>query len=126
MSQPEPTEAYTPEPWCLYEDRFLAAGRSPGQPILADFGSGSYWRKPGTTLSNAKRALACVNACAGMKDPAAELPALRAKVEELNQLLREILGRGLINKALALELSPVRMAELQTLQELAQAAAPKQ
>ena len=34
--------------------------------------------------SNAARIVACVNACAGMEDPAAEIAALRARVAELD------------------------------------------
>ena len=41
------------------------------------------------------RAVACVNACAGMEDPGAELESLRAKVHELTlELSQEAFGRG--------------------------------
>jgi hypothetical protein len=33
--------------------------------------------------SNARRIVACVNACAGMKDPQAEIAALRALLESI-------------------------------------------
>lgn len=76
--------SHTPEPWHLLDDRWLAAGTSPGQPYIADFSVSSSWRPTGTTEANARRAWLCVNACAGMANPAAEIAALQARVSELS------------------------------------------
>lgn len=73
---------HTPEPWFLLDDRWLAAGTSPGQPYIADFNVSSHWRPPGTTAANAARAWACVNACQGIAEPASYIAALRATLRQ--------------------------------------------
>lgn len=93
--------AHTPEPWHLDGVRWVAAGTSPGQPYIADFNVGSYWRQTGTTQANAARCVACVNACAGMEDPAAEIARLRAQNDKMRAGLERIgamieLARGIL------------------------------
>lgn len=77
---------WTPEPWCAVRDpshfhslSSVIGGGGNGMPYsVAEF--------TGQTLdeqqANTARAVACVNACAGMADPAAEIERLRAEVAQ--------------------------------------------
>lgn len=64
-----------------------------GKPILNGTGSGEYHERNARTQANLLRAIACVNACAGMADPATEIAKLRAydaikkEMTRLQQLL---------------------------------------
>lgn len=61
---------HTPEPWIAVGERVVGNGI-----IIASCSHGD--------IANPGRIVACVNACAGMEDPAAEIAALRARVAEL-------------------------------------------
>jgi hypothetical protein len=61
--------AHTPEPWQMH-GMSIVDGEGNG---IANAGEGSITIE----LANKRRAVACVNACAGMADPAAEIAALR-------------------------------------------------
>ena len=79
---------HTPEPWEAYYGCVIAESE---QGITINGGTGKEAREYyggnliGESISdaNADRIVACVNACAGMEDPAAEIAALRAEVERL-------------------------------------------
>ena len=75
-----PATGYTPEPWHV---------SSSGLVILADGGKLGDMAGLNTSLdedaANAARAVQCVNACAGMNDPAAVLA-------EVRKALRHIIG----------------------------------
>lgn len=67
------TIAHTPEPWDSYDSGPADTG---GDGICV--GSGPALIADNLTDANAKRIVACVNACAGFPDPAAAIEALRA------------------------------------------------
>lgn len=65
---------HTPEPWPIAK----------GGDVMLPFADGSnvYLRKAvGLPLEDYERARACVNACAGMANPAAEISVLRGQEE---------------------------------------------
>jgi hypothetical protein len=79
---------HTPEPWNHSADlphhgcRLIHAADG---YLVAD--AGRITRRTGDEMdSNARRIVACVNACAGMKDPQAEIAALRAALEPFAEL----------------------------------------
>ena len=77
--------AHTPEPWAEYGlsgGRYLAG--QPGQIITDCYAPGSQ------RAADMARAMACVNACAGMSDPEARIAALRACEQEQGQFLVEM------------------------------------
>ena len=81
-------QKHTPEPW--YEAGGIIFYHK-GERLLSDsliakfFASPRYGLNVKTSYANAARVVACVNACAGMADPAAEIAALRARVAELEK-----------------------------------------
>jgi len=87
---------YTPEPWEYFEEIHKAGklriycsvarkagGKSPEDNILRISGEGGE--------HTVRSIVACVNACAGMADPAAEIAKLRAKREALHKAAAELL-----------------------------------
>jgi len=81
-------QKHTPEPWYAAGGRiFYQKGeRIPSDSFIAKFlASPRYAQNVKTSYANAARVVACVNACAGMADPAAEIAALRARVAELEK-----------------------------------------
>lgn len=77
--------AHTPEPWQHSADlphhgcRLIHAADG---YLVAD--AGRITKRTGADMdSNARRIVACVNACAGMTDPAVEIAALRAALVSL-------------------------------------------
>ena len=71
---------HTPEPWVLADMYIVESDTTKGTAVVANT------RAPTTTpysecRANAARIVACVNACAGIEDPAVELARLR-RVEE--------------------------------------------
>lgn len=97
---PEMTK-HTPEPWEIvgkFSDKIYHA---PSDTVVAQswYPGASSISPADTMIANARRIVACVNACAGMSDPAAEIAALRAerdeweaKAERYREAL-EIMGR---------------------------------
>ena len=96
---------HTPEPWTYEPLEWDNAWGRVGCIVAVTFPGYSGRRKSfriGRALddqiqvdehANAARIVACVNACAGMTDPAAELASLRAEVERLrkeNQTLSDM------------------------------------
>lgn len=89
---------WTKEPW-EQDERYIVAelpsGRPGGEVIISC--------QPTTTrredypaserIANAARVVACVNACAGMADPAAEISRLRAALGERLMAMRGIVGK---------------------------------
>lgn len=78
MSEQRPTPEKQPapdfgEPWHEQE---------PPHPISVR--AGVYWLNP----RQFNRAVSCVNACAGMADPAAEIQAMRDKLADIRQRLK--------------------------------------
>jgi len=109
---------HTPEPWYAYQREhpvgysFGICNSRPCGTLVDEDGSLHTdfpdWN-PGTSElvartydsenahANANRIVACVNACAGMDDPAAEISRLRARVAELEGAAKE-LADGWTNK----------------------------
>ena len=91
------SHAHTPEPWSIngYEqwDKFGPIKRA---SIVAQWDNGFSETLLIATVNttkqieaNAARIVACVNACAGMTDPAAQIKALRDALEDAEFLLRK-------------------------------------
>jgi hypothetical protein len=82
--------AHTPEPWALAVPR--AGCHNPdfaipiGPRIVYDDHS------PGIHIDDMRRLAACVNACAGMADPAAEITALKQVGQALHDELNAVLS----------------------------------
>ena len=79
---------HSPEPWydgggrIYYKD----SNRAPSQCFIAKFyASPVYGMSVKSAVLNSERVVACINACAGMADPADEIAALRARVAELEK-----------------------------------------
>ena len=84
---------HTPEPWVLFEvgdgrPHLCPASESDKMSIL------TIAEEDGVTFAcvykddDARRIVACVNACAGMEDPAAEIAELKLQRDELLAALR--------------------------------------
>ena len=70
---------HTSEPWSLLSQRQDIIKGKDGSHILECIGHEANPR----TQANADRIVACVNACAGMEDPAYEIAKLREEVKRL-------------------------------------------
>jgi hypothetical protein len=88
---------HTPEPWHHSADlpqhgcRLIHAADG---YLVAD--AGRITRRTGAEMdSNARRIVACVNACAGMGDPAAEIAALRGMLADAALQLARLTGPAL-------------------------------
>lgn len=79
--------SHSKEPWrlCEHGSKTSLAGHTHGWHIERDDGTENgrmiVWEQ--INEDEGRRIVACVNACAGMDDPAAEIAALRAEVERL-------------------------------------------
>ena len=72
---------HTPEPWRVK----FAHGTSDVYDKEGELIALVYPTEGPENAANAARIVACVNACKGMADPAAEIAALRARVAELEK-----------------------------------------
>jgi hypothetical protein len=81
---------HTPEPWRVGKLTVIA-DTNQGLSINGSYCKqalnyyGGYLIAESITENNASRIVACVNACAGMDDPAKEISTLRARIAELEQ-----------------------------------------
>jgi hypothetical protein len=83
---------HTPEPWEFKdtEMKITGAGDWFGLQVIANVSPKmSFTKGMGTQCANAARIVACVNACAGMDDPAGEIERLRAEREQLLAALED-------------------------------------
>jgi len=72
---------HTPEPW----HTFAFEVYNENEQIIADCGlSEDYWEKDGCQ-ANAARIVACVNACAGMEDPAARISQMAYEADKAKE-----------------------------------------
>jgi hypothetical protein len=105
---------YTKEPWHVHHDidagewpMVMAGGVVAGvivanvNPTSFNCVTGGYVEMP--PAANAARIVACVNACAGMDDPAAEIDRLRARIADL--IRQAAIGRLAVLALRALEWS---------------------
>ena len=81
---------HTPEPWDFEKTYVGWRICIHGNTHITDFFSSNADMPPEQVEANTRRAVACVNALAGIPDPAAEMARLRA-VEEENAALRRSL-----------------------------------
>jgi hypothetical protein len=82
---------HTPEPWGQYLNHITD---SDGW-TMGDLHFGQRFEGISVKFdaeANAARIVACVNACAGMDDPAAEIERLRAEREEIMFCLKELMS----------------------------------
>ena len=82
---------HTPEPWAV--DEYMAVGGLTG--MLIDNAGNHIGTAFNVTMSaeavtNARRIVTCVNACAGMADPAAEIAELKRQRDELLGLVKAV------------------------------------
>ncbi len=88
---------HTPEPWVLFEvgERFkyqCPAAASDNTSILTTTEEdGVVWAAVYND-EDARRIVACVNACAGMENPADEIAKLKSERSEMLSALKEILN----------------------------------
>ncbi len=79
----------TPEPWTFddCEMKIKGSGDFYGLNVIANVSlKMDYSRGMATQSANAQRIVQCVNACAGMEDPAEEIERLRNRIKELEAL----------------------------------------
>jgi hypothetical protein len=86
---------HTKEPWVLRGTNIDSTNTDVS--VGRCYNTNSVGQTPKSALANAKRIIACVNACAGMEEPAMEIPALKAEVERLRDALskaHELIAKG--------------------------------
>ncbi len=79
---------HTPEPW-HQSSRYLY---DKDWHTLAAFCTTNRDAPPEQDIANTQRIVACVNACAGIADPAATLAALRALLDDVADMLEDRIG----------------------------------
>lgn len=88
---------HTPEPWGIEETRttlWVGPLRRDGKvnTIVTDFDvNGLIEEAEARNRADAARIVECVNACAGMADPAAEIARLRARNERMRKALERVM-----------------------------------
>lgn len=70
---------HTPEPWKVYNGEEIHGVLDSAGKHLAEM----WQRKDYDSSANARRIVACVNACAGMDDPKAEIEQLKKDIFHL-------------------------------------------
>ena len=92
---------HTPEPWELLDAEAdkeylrirgtVLGGRYKIANVLwPNYSESARDREAAETLANAERIIDCVNACAGMADPAAEIAELKRQLDELLGLVKAV------------------------------------
>ena len=79
------TPTHTPEPWRFISDRIYRT--TPAEHIYIAETQPAGRGNATEMISNARRIVACVNACEGMTDPAKEIAALRALLRDALQVI---------------------------------------
>ena len=74
---------HTPEPWYWHENDSYCEINSERDGQIGDSCASSCLGDIDLGRANAARIITCVNACAGMEDPAAEIDELRRQRDEL-------------------------------------------
>lgn len=80
---------HTPEPWAMWDhgldELCVHASERRDEHVVAVLDAEGLWawQSIGRRRADAARIVACVNACAGMDDPAAEIAAMKADIETL-------------------------------------------
>lgn len=86
---------HTKEPWSVYSRDTFYPGIETAEFSVVIWGyegdeAGVQGHTAEEALANARRIVDCVNACAGMADPAAEIADLRAKLADAVGALKKI------------------------------------
>lgn len=74
------TQKHTPEPWKLYRND-QSVGDAVGNAVCDAWPRGDDQLASAEGKANARRIVACVNACEGMEDPAAFIAGLRSELQ---------------------------------------------
>ena len=80
---------HTPEPWYWHENDSYCEINSERDGQIADSCASSCLGDIDLGRANASRIVTCVNACAGMEDPAAEIAELKRQRDELLDLVKQ-------------------------------------
>lgn len=82
---------YTPEPWALHESESTASfGLYHGKKYIGIGTCQSRISYLPEDRANAARIVACVNACAGIEDPEATIPALNDLADKAIELTADV------------------------------------
>ena len=81
---PTPTPTHTPAPWSIDAGNFIISG---GKDIARALGDCTTEEED---TANAARIVACVNACAGLNDPAADIATMRRALDDARKWFRHI------------------------------------
>jgi len=91
---------HTPEPWRLYPPGACVPHYDVRERIVSDCPSGRSVSDP-ISEADARRIVACVNACAGIPTEALEAGAVREALDLLVRLLGSDVSRNEVRAALA-------------------------
>ena len=80
---------HTPEPWYWHENDSYCEINSERDGQIGDSCASSCLGDIDLGRANAARIVTCVNACAGMEDPAAEIDELKRQRDELLNLVKQ-------------------------------------
>ena len=99
---------HTPEPW-VATDRAIKRDNGFGYgEIIANVPGGNtsgpfFVQSNEECEANARRIVACVNACAGMEDPVAEIEKLRRQRDELLGLVRAVVCHSTVKDVMGVK-----------------------
>ena len=86
---------HTPEPWYWHENGSYCEINSERDGQIGDSCASSCLGDIDLGRANACRIVACVNACEGMEDPAAEIAELKRQRDELLGLVKAVVYHSL-------------------------------
>ena len=86
---------HTPEPWYWHENDSYCEINSERDGQIGDSCASSCLGDIDLGRANARRIVACVNACEGMEDPAAEIDELKQQRDELFSLVKAVVYHSL-------------------------------
>ena len=81
---------HTPEPWYWHENDSYCEINSERDGQIGDSCASSCLGDIDLGRANARRIVACVNACEGMEDPSAEIAELKRQRDELLGLVKAV------------------------------------
>lgn len=99
--------SHTPEPWRAE----WQPGQTPKHTYTHCVMYGDDSLCDTLTEADAHRIVACVNACAGMADPAAEIARLSEEVDRLRRKINESVARSILGAPARTTLKPSTLSE---------------
>ena len=97
---------HTPEPWVIYPEECgvpyirirgsILGVRFKIANVITPTYEGAHERETAETRANAVRIVSCVNACAGMEDPMAEIAELKRQRDELLGLIKAVTAHAVM------------------------------